>query len=358
MSTSISLSTVARSSIIPSSPEQSNSGEVVNNEIRTLFTKGSAEQLYKQASDNLLKLNGRLVEVRKDAMQLAQAPHSSPLDARAQALSEKIVVSQLHSHVVTASLRGLAALVPGQEPQQKSMANSFFADSMIELQSGARGEAELLKAPPVPLTNTSSSGSEDFFSDLLEMIEFIKYGYLGVYEDLITKYSAFFKEFNESIMSKMGGWIEGVNEGKDVKISGDLRLALDALIQKYSSIPDGVLFTGATEAEALKWAAAFGSGTVRPDGNGGFVVMMDLSPLQAMYDSLAPGGDLQWDSAKFQAWQTGFNSQESELKNQLQVFTTKYGNANSYYENFNKILSSQLSQYAEMLKAYLTGIGG
>jgi type III secretion system IpaD/SipD/SspD family effector len=358
MSTSISLSTVARSSIIPSSPEQSSAAEAANNEVGTLFAKGGAEQLYKQASDNLLKLNGRLVEARKDAMQLSQSPHSSSLDARAQALSEKIVASQLHSHVVTASLQGLAALVPSQAPQQQSMANAFFADSMPELQRVANGAAELLSASPAPLANTSSSGSDDFFSDLLEMIKFIKDGYLGVYEDLITKYSAFFKEFNESIMSKMGGWIEGANDGKEVKISGDLRLALNALIQKYSGIPGGVLFTGATEAEALKWAAAFGSGTVRPDGNGGFVVMMDLSPLQAMSDSLAPGGSLQWDSAKFQAWQTGFNSQESELKNQLQVFTTKYGNANSYYENFNKILSSQLSQYADMLKAYLTGIGG
>jgi hypothetical protein len=64
-----------------------------------------------------------------------------------------------------------------------------------------------------------------------------------------------------------------------------------------------------------------------------------------------------WDTAKFQAWQTGFNSLEGDLKNQLQLFTTKYGNANSYHENFNKILSSQLSQYAEMLKALASGIG-
>lgn len=44
------------------------------------------------------------------------------------------------------------------------------------------------------------------------------------------------------------------------------------------------------------------------------------------------------------------------MKNQLQMFTTKYGNANSDHENFNKILSSQLSQYAEMLKTIVGGI--
>lgn len=95
---------------------------------------------------------------------------------------------------------------------------------------------------------------------------------------------------------------------------------------------------------------------VRKFADGTYRVMMDLSPLQKMIDA-APSNAETWNSAKFQAWQTGFNSQEGDLKNQLQLFTTKYGSANSYHENFNKILSSQLSQYAEMLKAIASGIG-
>ena len=79
-------------------------------------------------------------------------------------------------------------------------------------------------------------------------------------------------------------------------------------------------------------------------------MQMDLSALTSMRDA-APVEPVEWDSAVFQAWQTGFNSLEGDLKNQLQVFSTKYGNANSYYENFNKILSSQLSQLAETLRA-------
>jgi hypothetical protein len=40
----------------------------------------------------------------------------------------------------------------------------------------------------------------------------------------------------------------------------------------------------------------------------------------------------------------------------LQMFTSKYGNANSYHDNFQKALSSMLSQFAEMLKAYTSGL--
>ncbi|AZC51687.1 Cell invasion protein SipD [Pseudomonas chlororaphis subsp. piscium] len=211
------------------------------------------------------------------------------------------------------------------------------------------------------------------------MIGFIKEDYLAVYENLLTKYSDFYKEFNESIMANMGGWITGRNEGKDVQISGELYDALKVLSDKYKQAPAGVLYPisgSASRDEASKWAKAMGlpESCVKSDGKGGYYVMMDLSPLDAMMGALPshegspgypplippipPGGQsVVWDSARFQAWQTGFNSQESDLKNQLQLFTTKYSNANSYHENFNKILSSQLSQYAEMLKQIVSGVG-
>ncbi|MFF7062400.1 IpaD/SipD/SspD family type III secretion system needle tip protein [Pseudomonas sp. NPDC008258] len=207
------------------------------------------------------------------------------------------------------------------------------------------------------------SGSPDFFEQLLAMIGFIKGEYLAIYEALLTKYSEFYKEFNETIMAKMGDWIKGKSDGKEVEISAELSEALKALRDKYRKAPDGVLYpasdTGtATKEEAQKWAKAMGlpASCVQPDGKGGYRVMMDLSPLDAMI-AATPDRTVTWDTAKFQAWQTGFNSLEGDLKNQLQLFTTKYGNANSYHENFNKILSAQLSQYAELLKAIANGIG-
>ncbi|HDS1817659.1 TPA: IpaD/SipD/SspD family type III secretion system needle tip protein [Pseudomonas putida] len=224
-------------------------------------------------------------------------------------------------------------------------------------------EADLRKLAALRNALDASSGNADFFEQLLAMIGFIKGEYLAIYEALLTKYSDFYKEFNETIMAKMGDWIKGKSDGKEVEISGDLHDALEALRSKYQQAPAGALYPisgegSATQDEARKWAKAMGlpESCVQPDGKGGYRVMMDLSPLDAMI-AAAPQGTVTWDTAKFQAWQTGFNSQEGDLKNQLQLFTTKYGNANSYHENFNKILSSQLSQYAEMLKAIASGIG-
>ena len=271
-------------------------------------------------------------------------------------MSARAEASKVQGHLLTAELRKWAALEAALAQPASPDIQQWAGDTLKKLN-------DLPQAPEaVRDALNPDMGSADFFEQLLAMIGFIKGEYLAIYEELLTKYSDFFKAFNETIMAKMGDWITGVGDGKEVRISSGLHDALTALRNKYQQAPDGVLYptsdTGsATKEDAQMWANALGlpESCVQPDGKGGYRVMMDLSPLDAMI-AAAPVSGATWDTAKFQAWQTGFNSQEGDLKNQLQLFTTKYGNANSYHENFNKILSSQLSQYAEMLKAIASGI--
>lgn len=61
-----------------------------------------------------------------------------------------------------------------------------------------------------------------------------------------------------------------------------------------------------------------------------------------------------WDTAKYQAWQNGFNAQEETMKNQLQAFTQKFSNANSYHDNFNRTLSAHMKEFADLLKHMTT----
>lgn len=221
-------------------------------------------------------------------------------------------------------------------------------------------------APPPEIAEAFDSGissSDDFFEKLLELIELIKNGYLAGYEHIIAAYSEFFSDFNELITANMKDWIQGANDGKEVKLdTAALKVALGGLIQKYSHPNlESVLFPapgmdGASKEEAEKWLKALGlpASCLKQNADGTYSVVMDLEPLRLMLASVQPGtGWVTWDTAKFQAWQTGFNAQEERMKNMLQTFTQKYSNANSYHDNFNKTLSSHLSQYADMLKAML-----
>ncbi|MGJ7515645.1 IpaD/SipD/SspD family type III secretion system needle tip protein [Pseudomonas baetica] len=207
--------------------------------------------------------------------------------------------------------------------------------------------------------------SNDFFDKLLELIDLIKNGYLAGYEHIIAAYSDFFADFNETIMAKMKDWIQGANEGKEVMLNvKELRAALQSLIEKYK---DAVLFPapdketgeykGVSKEEAEKWRKALGlpESCLKQNADGTYCVVMDTGPLTIMLESVPESwiGWVSWDTAKFQAWQTGFNAQEERMKNLLQSFTQKYSNANAYHDNFNKTLSAHLNQFSDMLKAML-----
>ena len=225
-----------------------------------------------------------------------------------------------------------------------------------------RGKA-LLNATGVSLEamSSGSSASGHFFDDLRGLIDLVGAEYLAVYENVIQRYSAMFKAFNEQVTAKLAEHIKGIDDGKKVQLNGNqIRSALIRVINQFAVYPAGALYplpgqpqTPSSYQDSLRWAAAMGLPASQVQPRPPFAVMMDATPLYTILNSI-PGSDVvEWDSARFQAWQTGFNTQESEMKNQLQVFTSKYANAHAYHDNFNKVLSSQLSQYAEMLKAYL-----
>ncbi|OPA97813.1 hypothetical protein BFW89_27465 [Pseudomonas synxantha] len=272
-----------------------------------------------------------------------------------QKLSEATGTAKASERVVEAELRKLA-----HSPEGQGIAPEFARDTLDKL----------LANMPNAYTAGAAAAAPNFFEVLEDMIGFIKKDYLAVYENALKKYSDFYKRFNEEVMSKMGSWVKGKNDGKEVELSiRRIGQALGNLIYD-STRKDYFLYTAASKQDAEKWAAAMGLPSSSVIKSGAFVggvkwvVVIDVSPLTTMQEEVKKMGDYfsadglaSVDSSKFQAWQTGFNSQESELKNQLQMFTTKYGNANSYHENFNKILSSQLSQYAEMLKNIAAAIG-
>ncbi|PMY64799.1 MULTISPECIES: IpaD/SipD/SspD family type III secretion system needle tip protein [Pseudomonas] len=354
-------------------PAQVTDTQVHGTEVNQRHLPSALEQSVRSVVSRLDGLNARLDEVSVAAKAVSSSTVAAPADSlgdgfkarhadgiktqqAVQGLLEKLEASKVPAHRVEAELRKLAALEASSAPEFKQ-SNLSFADKAGKQLRGLQGAPQSIQSG-----QGQANGNAEFFQQLTDMIGFIKDDYLSVYESLLTKYSDFYKEFNETIMAKMGGWIEGKEDGKKVEVNSGLRNALQTLLSKYQKAPDGVLYptdgwTCTTKENAEKWAKAMGlpDTCVRVLADGSCRVMMDLSPLQAMV-SAAPSGTTTWDSAKFQAWQTGFNSQEGDLKNQLQLFTTKYGSANSYHENFNKILSSQLSQYAEMLKAIASGI--
>ncbi|HCZ4708600.1 TPA: type III secretion system needle tip protein SctA [Salmonella enterica subsp. enterica serovar Saintpaul str. CFSAN004144] len=193
--------------------------------------------------------------------------------------------------------------------------------------------------------------------------------YLGVYENVVAVYTRFYQGYS-NILSALGGWLLPGKDGNNVKLDvTSLRNALNQLLHEYRNISEktvlfppqsGDILASATEAEARQWLEELNlPGTCLKQAGAGYVVLVDLAPIQKMVDDInglgTPGSDskLEMDNAKYQAWQSGFKAQEETIKTTLQTLTQKYSNANSLYDNLVKVLSSTISSCMESAKSFL-----
>ncbi|AZE72359.1 hypothetical protein C4K00_2130 [Pseudomonas synxantha] len=191
---------------------------------------------------------------------------------------------------------------------------------------------------------------------IVELIEQLDKEYQASYFFIVEQYAALYSDFNKNITAEMSHWIQA-RDDSTIRIEfGYMKAALDGIIAKYSVHPAGVLYPPQNDGsvsvvsreEAEKWVLELGAGIIVEDGDGGCIIMMDLSPIKKMIDTMPepdpkPGTAYFFDTAKYSAWQTAFSSQEEELKNTLQQFTNKMDSAASLVRSFIQTLSSSIS---------------
>lgn len=264
----------------------------------------------------------------------------------------------LERHQYVGRLKALAAVgIPLSAGQKQALSELFSVSGFYML-------AHVRQAP---------SGVDLSDAELWEMvtdkISATGEHYLGVYENVVAVYTRFYQDYS-NILSALGGWLLPGKDGNNVKLDvTSLMQALNQLLQEYG-IPSektvlfpaqsGGTLIGATETEARQWLEELNlpETCLKPVGTG-YVVLVDLTPVQKMVDDLnglgRPGDDskLEMDNAKYQAWQSGFKAQEENMKTTLQTLTQKYSNANSLYDNLVKVLSSTISNCMEAAKSFL-----
>lgn len=126
-----------------------------------------------------------------------------------------------------------------------------------------------------------------------------------------------------------------------------------------STLPNG---SPLTLADAIQWARSFGLsldqvGTTSNPGRcikqfgSGYVVQIDPKPIQDIKNSNPPYGEVLIQI--YQAWNTGFESEVSKLKNQLQLFAQAAQNALSTYQSSNDLFSSLISSLSRSLQGVI-----
>lgn len=200
------------------------------------------------------------------------------------------------------------------------------------------------------------------YSDFWDSIASIKTNYVDFYSSLMLQYADFYQAYTE-LQSKAAG---AVSEGKDGnyiawndKVMSD---AFTAFKEKIASLNNNLGTVpqwdqlSATErqqmADTLKPAFAVDMETGK--------ITFDQSALSACpaYPTgvAVPGLNLpvNINMASYNAWLAAFNSMGNTFQSNMQAFSQRYTQANSTFDNLNKVLSSSITALLECAKAFLS----
>ncbi|AKH27409.1 type III secretion system needle tip complex protein IpaD [Escherichia coli] len=219
---------------------------------------------------------------------------------------------------------------------------------------------ELLHSAPkeAELDGYEMISHRELWAKIADSINDINEQYLKVYEHAVSSYTQMYQEFS-AVLSSLAGWISpGGNDGNSVKLQvKSLKDALTTLKKNYEDKPLYPATNTVSEQEANKWLTELGGtiGTVSAK-NGGYVVSINMTPINNMLNSLDKLGttdEVVLDNAKYQAWNAGFSAEDETMKNNLQTLVQKYSNANSIFDNLVKVLSSTISSCTDTDKLFL-----
>lgn len=261
-------------------------------------------------------------------------------------------------HILKQSMAGLDA----QLVSAKAYENIEFVNEHNELKTSLwqslshSGIAEL----------KSSSKSSNVADQIGDIIGNVKEDYYDIFEGALAKYIQFYKELGE-IMASMGSLTTPSDSEGKVKFK--FKTLRDALIKlKYNFMGDFNSFqlypldvskNTKTKEDAEKWARDMGlpASSVRTSYDGTeYYVSLDFAPLDVMIDKMiyTNGDPQELTNTEYQAWLTGFNAQEEQIKTTISSLTGRFSNANSIYDNVVKILSSTIGSLADMSKRYFS----
>ncbi|NEG59846.1 IpaD/SipD/SspD family type III secretion system needle tip protein [Pantoea agglomerans] len=193
---------------------------------------------------------------------------------------------------------------------------------------------------------TTGTSFAELWSKISLAIANIKTNYLDLYADLMSQYTEFYQYYTTEFSAK---WMNTIDTDGDNKVTvneGKFAELEFALIEYYKSHSVYNFDTSKMTAEQL---AQFKE-TIAP----AYVVENDYSLKLNWEDPPspnAPGGYMR--TAQYQAWLSAFNSIGNTYQSNMQSLAQRYTQANSTFDNLNKVLSSSITSESDILSTFI-----
>lgn len=188
----------------------------------------------------------------------------------------------------------------------------------------------------------------------------IKTEYVDFYASLMQKYTEMYEAFNETCQKASSSAVSTGDDGNNVKFdSGVMNTGYNNFNTKIDSINKSlgsVENWGSMSAEERESMVATLEPAFKVDSSGKISFNMD------QYNSVkgtGPSGikDSKVSTASYQAWLATFNAAGSAFQSNMQSFAQRYSQANSTFDNLNKVLSGAISSLADSAKEVLKSLG-
>lgn len=266
----------------------------------------------------------------------------------------------------------VAEMVANQEQRVKSSAQAL-SDIQREIVTNrtkanyslSQFSAEKQRAAQEPAPETKSGDDEisthtsyaELWARMALAIKEIKGDYVDFYADLMKKYTDMYEAYNTHVVGAASKAVSTGDDGNNVKFDTSvMQKGYDDFRNEVNGIDLGsVKNWDKMTPEERKSMETTLAPAFKVNDNGKIEFNLDQYSAAPNFPSGINGGKV--STASYQAWLASFNAGGSALQSNMQAFAQRYSQANSTFDNLNKVLSGAIASLAESAKDVLKALG-
>jgi len=205
----------------------------------------------------------------------------------------------------------------------------------------------------------TSTSYADLWARIAVATSTIKSDYVDFYSMLMQKYTEMYEAYNETCQKASSSAITPGDDGNNVKFNTNTmqngyNQYWDKLVDLEAKLGTIKNWGSMTTAERESMVATLAPAFAVENGNIYFNIDQ-YRTVKDTYPSGIDGGKV--STASYQAWLATFNAAGSAFQSNMQSFAQRYSQANSTFDNLNKVLSGAISSLADSAKEVLKSLG-
>lgn len=234
--------------------------------------------------------------------------------------------------------------------------NQLKATIQTSLQEIAEAE-EAAKARTGDSEISVHTSYSKLWAVMAEAIKNIRTNYVDFYAGLMQKYTEMYEAYNEYVQKASADAVKAGEDGNNVDFNNN---TMKGGYDKFNNAVNGMdLGSVANWDKMTDEQKASMTATLEPafkvdQGSGKISFNLDQYNGRPYYPSDG-GGKV--STSSYQAWLASFNAIGTGLQSNMQSFAQRYTQANSTFDNLNKVLSGAISSMADSAKDVLKALG-